>query len=205
MARTTFRYSLLVCIFAATYAASAPEGTASPAATSFIKSSCSTTTYPTLCVESLAAYAGSIQQSHRQLAQIALSVSVDRAKDARTFVSLCHKLRGLRHRDLEAVKDCFEEVSDAVDRLGRAVQELKQVGGSKGEEFVWHMSNVQTWVSAALTDDSTCMDEFSEKGMSGKLKESIRGKVLNVGQVTSNALALVNQYASKQQRPSTHG
>lgn len=92
-----------------------------------------------------------------------------------------------------------------MDRLGRAVQELKQVGGSKGEEFVWHMSNVQTWVSAALTDDSTCMDEFSEKGMSGKLKESIRGKVLNVGQVTSNALALVNQYASKQQRPSTHG
>lgn len=92
-----------------------------------------------------------------------------------------------------------------MDRLGRAVQELKQVGVSKGEEFVWHMSNVQTWVSAALTDDSTCMDEFSEKGMSGKLKESIRGKVLNVGQVTSNALALVNQYASKQQRPSTHG
>lgn len=56
---------------------------------------------------------------------------------------------------------------------------------------------METWVSAALTDETTCMDGFAGKGMDGKIKESVRAQVVAVARVTSNALALVNNFAAK--------
>ncbi|TKY49861.1 21 kDa protein [Spatholobus suberectus] len=83
-----------------------------------------------------------------------------------------------------------------VDRLSRSLKELK-LCKAKGEDFAWHISNVETWVSAALTDESTCGDGFAGKALNGKIKASIRARMLNVAQVTSNALSLINQYAAK--------
>lgn len=91
------------------------------------------------------------------------------------------------------MRDCIENMGDTVDRLSQSVRELGQVG----QDFLWHMSNVQTWVSAALTDENTCLDGFSGHSMDGNVKAAIRRRVANVAQVTSNALALVNRFASK--------
>ncbi|KAI4383068.1 hypothetical protein MLD38_008948 [Melastoma candidum] len=169
------------------------------AATSFIKSSCSATSYPTLCVESLSVYADTIRGSRRQLALAALSVSLSRAKSAKGFVSGLANGGGLKGKAYMAVGDCLEMMEESVDRLSKAVQEMKRFGGAKGQDLMWHVSNVETWVSAALTDDNTCMDGIDEKGVSvsGRLRSSIRGKIVNVAQVTSNALALVNRFAEK--------
>ncbi|XP_039025466.1 21 kDa protein-like [Hibiscus syriacus] len=167
-------------------------------ASNFIKSSCSTTKYPALCIQSLAAFAPSIQQSPRQLAQTALSVSLDRARATQAFVSKMKKFKGLKKREYEAINDCSEEMNEGVDRLSKSVKELKHMGQANGQDFLWHISNVETWVSAALTDENTCFDGFAGKGLDGKVKASIRGRVINVAQVTSNALSLVNQFASKQ-------
>ena len=88
-------------------------------------------------------------------------------------------------------------MNDSIDRLSRSVQELEEAGKSKGQDFLWHMSNVDTWVSAALTDDNTCVDGFAGRALDGRVKASIRGWLVTVAQVTSNALALVNQFAAK--------
>ncbi|KAL0304771.1 UNVERIFIED_CONTAM: hypothetical protein Scaly_3010900 [Sesamum calycinum] len=127
----------------------------------------------------------------------ALSVSVDRAQSTKTFVSKLTKFRGLKPREYAAIKDCLEEVSDSVDRLSKSAQELKKLGRAGGPEYIWHLSNLQTWVSAALTDDSTCLDGFSGRALNGRIKTSIRARMTNVAQVTSNALALCNKYAGK--------
>ena len=95
------------------------------------------------------------------------------------------------------MKDCVENMSDSVDRLSRSVRELDSMGRAVGQDFMWHMSNVQTWVSAALTDENTCMDGFAGGAMDGSVKTAVRRRVLNVAQVTSNALALVNQFAAR--------
>ncbi|KAF5480273.1 hypothetical protein F2P56_001036 [Juglans regia] len=166
-------------------------------ATNFIKASCSTTTYPALCVQSLSAYAAEIQQNPHQLAQTALSVSLSSAQSTRTFVSKLKKFKGLKKKEYEAIADCLEEISDTVDRLGQSIKELKNIGKAKGQEFAWHMSNVETWVSAALTDENTCVDGFAGKALDGKIKASIKARIVNVAQVTSNALSLINHYASK--------
>ncbi|KAI3420740.1 PMEI domain-containing protein [Psidium guajava] len=167
------------------------------AAATFVESSCSAVQYPALCVQSLAAYASAIKQSPQQLAQTALAVSLARAQSARDFVARSTKFRGLKAREYEAIKDCLEEMGDTVDRLVKSAKELKSASGSKGQDFVWHVSNVQTWVSAALTDANTCFDGYASAALNGRLKTSIRSRALNVARVTSNALALVNQYASK--------
>ncbi|KAL3647454.1 hypothetical protein CASFOL_008422 [Castilleja foliolosa] len=66
----------------------------------------------------------------------------------------------------------------------------------KGSNFEMTMSDVQTWVSAALTDEETCMDGFAGKFMNGAAKTAVRGRILNVAHMTSNALALINCYVS---------
>ncbi|XP_050386924.1 21 kDa protein-like [Argentina anserina] len=192
MARSSILF-LLLALFTVT-ANSAYTTTAS----NFIKTSCSATTYPDLCVQSLSSFSTAIQQNPRQLAQTALSVSLTRAQYAKSFVTKLTKFKGLTHKEYQAIDVCLEEMGDSVDRLSKSVDELKKMGkSSKGQDFIWHMSNVETWVSAALTDDNTCLDGFSSKAMDGKIKSSIRAQVLNVAKVTSNALALCNHFASQ--------
>uniref|UniRef100_A0A2P2QUV6 Pectinesterase inhibitor domain-containing protein n=1 Tax=Rhizophora mucronata TaxID=61149 RepID=A0A2P2QUV6_RHIMU len=189
--------SLVVVSFALFMATTAAHARST---TEFIKDSCKVTRYPALCVQCLAGYANAIQQNEQHLALTALSVSLARAKSATAFVNKMTKVRGIRPREYQAVKDCIENMGDSIDRLSQSVPELGYMGRGAGQDFDWHMSNVQTWVSAALTDENTCLDGFAGRVMDGNVKVAIRRRVNNVAQVTSNALALVNCFASKHRR-----
>ncbi|KAK4839490.1 hypothetical protein QYF36_022338 [Acer negundo] len=199
--RTASSYVLLLVsvfyISAVLVTAANKPTTAAASDSSFIKTSCTSTTYPAVCVRSLSAYASNIKQSPRQLALTALSVSQTRAESCKSFVVKLGKFKNLKSRERKAIKDCLDEVSDTVDRLSKSVKELKQSGQSKGPDFEWHMSNVETWVSAALTDENTCSDGFAGKTFDGKVKASVRAQIVSVAQYISNALSLVNQYAEK--------
>ncbi|XP_030469362.2 pectinesterase inhibitor 9-like [Syzygium oleosum] len=173
-----------------------------PAPTSFIVSSCRATRYPALCVHCLAAYGGAIQRSDHHLAQAALIVSLARARSAASFVAKLSQARRIKLRELRAVRDCVENMGDSVDGLADSVRELGRSGRDVGRDFTWHMSNVETWVSAALTDENTCMNGFGGRAMDGAVKVAVRQRVVDVAQVTSNALALVNRFASRH-RPVT--
>ena len=67
------------------------------------------------------------------------------------------------------------------------------------QDFAWHMSNVQTWVSAAVTYENTCIDGFSGPLLEGRVKAAVKRRVFTVVQVTTNALALVNQFMERHQ------
>lgn len=72
---------------------------------------------------------------------------------------------------------------------------IKEKGGSR--DFPWHASNVQTWMSAALTDASMCMDGFSGRAVGGRTRALVRAKVLNLVQTTSVSLALFNRFVAR--------
>lgn len=167
--------------------------------TDFIKSSCKSTRYPVVCVQCLIGYANSIRQNEQQLAITALKVSISWTRSCGSFVKKMAKVKGIKPREYRAVQDCIENMDNSVDRLSQSVKELGLTGQAISEEFAWHMSNVQTWVSAAMTYQDTCLDGFAGPRMNGNLKSAIRDRVLSVSQVTSNALALVNGFASKHQ------
>ncbi|KAK6162535.1 hypothetical protein DH2020_002376 [Rehmannia glutinosa] len=171
-------------------------------ARTFIESQCQTTLYPDLCVRCLSNYASNFTTtlSHRQLAQIALKVSLARAESTRAYVTgVAKELNQTKAKDYEAVRGCLDQINDGVDQLANCVKETENIkeDGGINSEFPWHASNVQTWMSTALTDASMCIDGFSGRAIGEKTKAIIKAKVLNLQHVTSNALALFNRFAAR--------
>ncbi|KAJ6335012.1 hypothetical protein OIU78_011781 [Salix suchowensis] len=169
-------------------------------AQAYIESSCTKTLYPSLCIQYLSVFANSTIETPQQLAQAALSVSLYRALQTRTFVlKVAKELKAMKSKDYQAVKDCLDQIGDSVDRLSQSVRELYRLehpDAAGGDGVFWLISNVETWVSSAMTDARTCVDELPGKKVN-KLKAVIMAKVLNVAQTASNALALFHRYAAK--------
>ena len=82
----------------------------------------------------------------------------------------------------------MEQIAESVDELSKTLGELKHL---RGETFEFQMSNAQTWMSAALTNEDTCVDGF--EGVDGKVKSDVKRKITNVAEVTSNALYMINR------------
>ncbi|KAJ0764679.1 putative pectinesterase [Helianthus annuus] len=100
------------------------------------------------------------------------------------------KVHGMTPLEVAAMKDCIELLSDSVYELKKSLDEMIRPG-SKDSRLV--MSDIQTWVSSAMTDEDTCTEGFKNDP---KMKSVVRGKIVNVAHLTSNALALINSYAS---------
>ncbi|KAL3536977.1 hypothetical protein ACH5RR_000343 [Cinchona calisaya] len=165
----------------------------------FIKEQCRGTLYFQLCVHCLSIFANSTTRTPEQLAQVALKVSLVRARFARAYITKVAKDLRVKKitKDYQAVQDCLEQIDDGVEQLTNSVKELGRMSLASETDFFWHQSNIQTWMSTALTDALTCMDGISGHAMESKEKAIVRAKVLNVAQVTSNALALFNRYVAR--------
>ncbi|KAG9136064.1 hypothetical protein Leryth_025923 [Lithospermum erythrorhizon] len=164
----------------------------------FVEAQCQTTLYPDLCVRSLSYFVNPTAQTPQQLAQLALRVSLSRARYARVYmIQVAKEFKKSKAKEYQSLKDCLEQINDGVDQLTRSVMELQRINELGESKFMWRQSNVETWTSAALTDALSCLDGFSIHSMGGKKKAIIRAKVLNVAQVTSNALALFTRFAAR--------
>jgi pectinesterase inhibitor-like protein len=155
--------------------------------TEFIKTSCNATSYPDLCFSSLSVYAAKIQTNPLNLASTALSVSIASARSTTTDLTQISSAPSIDPYDREALRDCMDNLGDAVDELRQSVKIMSHLGG---KETGYQINSLQTWVSTALTDDNTCMEGFRASG--GDVRKEVRSHVLNVAQLTSNALDLIN-------------
>ncbi|CAI9103663.1 OLC1v1002187C1 [Oldenlandia corymbosa var. corymbosa] len=174
----------------------------SSGSSSFIEEQCKGTHYYKLCVESLSyfqfANPSSTTHTPEELARLALRVSLVRARLTSRYISnVARDLKIKKTRDYPAVRDCLEQINDGVNQLTNSVKELGKMTLDRENGFPWHESNINSWLSTAQTDALTCMDGFSGHAMGGKLKATIRSKVLNLAQLTSNALAFFNRYAKR--------
>ncbi|KAL2329370.1 hypothetical protein Fmac_022797 [Flemingia macrophylla] len=184
----------LLIILTSGFTSTGSERPYQEASTLFIRTSCSSTTYPRLCYSSLVKHADLIQTNRMVLTATALNVTLASAKSTSAMMSTLAKSRGLKPREVAAMKDCVEELGDSVDELRRSIAEMSHLRPSN---FEITMSDVQTWVSAALTDESTCTDGFQENATDGAdIKTTVKGRIVQVAQLTSNALALINQLAN---------
>ncbi|OIV95360.1 hypothetical protein TanjilG_14514 [Lupinus angustifolius] len=168
--------------------------------TDFIRRSCNTTLYPDVCFTSLSRYANAVQQNPGQLARVAISVTLSKVHRVVSFVSNLTRVADYSgdSRAASAIHDCFTNLDDAVDEIRGSLKQMRRIGASGSGEgsFLFQMSNVQTWMSSALTDQETCTDGF-EDVEDGTVKTQVCDRVSNVKKFTSNALALVNSYANK--------
>ncbi|XP_073135924.1 pectinesterase inhibitor 10-like [Henckelia pumila] len=158
-----------------------------PKTLGYIKKSCASTLYPNICYESLSRYESTVKSNPRTLALTALSVAFNNTNSALKFLKNMQKINP---GEVGSLSECVEEVGDSVYELHRSLSRLNH--SERGYNFVVQMSDVQTWVSAALTDDDTCIDDFN---VSGKTKIVVRGLILRIARLASVALAFINNYA----------
>lgn len=177
-------FSFFVVSFFATQATAATHNGGEPS--SLVRRSCTHARYSDLCLRTLAS-----AKTPADLAKAAVSVSLARARKATAYLAGIRS--GGSKKEKGAVEDCVEELSESVEQLRRTLKELRAL---RPGTFRWQMSNAETWVSAALTNENTCLDGFEE--VAGGVKSAVKKKIVNVAQLTSNALYTINLLASNQ-------
>ncbi|KAK4263993.1 hypothetical protein QN277_029336 [Acacia crassicarpa] len=174
-----------------------------PSATTFIRTSCNVTLYPGLCYSSLSPYHSAIQQNSAKLARVAIALTLTKAHRMASYLSGLSRDAdySTNSRAASALRDCFTNLGDAVDEIRGSLKQMRQLAitGAGSEQFRFQMSNVQTWMSAALTDEDTCTDGFDDLPERG-VKTEVCDRMTYLKELTSNALALVNSYVNKEMR-----
>ncbi|CAA2963318.1 21 kDa -like [Olea europaea subsp. europaea] len=148
-----------------------------------VRTSCAHASYPAICLRTLSSYSG-VVTNLSDLAKAGVKVSLSRSKAASNFLA---QLKSQSKKEQGAVRDCLELIGNSMDELSQTLSELQQL---QSGDFQWHMSNVETWVSAALSNDNTCLDGFKE--VEGYIRSDVKRKITNVARVTSNALYLID-------------
>jgi pectinesterase inhibitor-like protein len=138
-------------------------------------------------------YATKIEANPKSLAHAALDVTLAAAQRTSRMMKKLTRTHFLRAKEASAMADCMEVLGDSVDELKQSLDEMDHV---KSSNFGMTMSDIETWVSAALTDEDSCMDGFSGVEMNGELKSVVGRYIVKVAHLSSNALALVNKYAA---------
>ncbi|CAD6216702.1 unnamed protein product [Miscanthus lutarioriparius] len=104
----------------------------------------------------------------------------------------------LRVRDSLALSDCVELLGHTLAQLGTAEAELS-AGNRSAEESV---AGVQTVLSAALTNQYTCLDGFAGPSASedGRVRPYIQGRIYHVAHLVSNSLAMLRRLPQRRRR-----
>ncbi|KAF3775247.1 hypothetical protein EJ110_NYTH50906 [Nymphaea thermarum] len=176
--------SATTSVAAASYAATAEDYL-------YVKNACASTLYPSLCFSSLSSHADRIRRNPRNLVGVAISVTLSSVTDAAIYMLSMRQTSGGNAEKL-ALSDCTKMLADAASQMRASMKELKAL---KRQTLRWQLSNVQTWMSAALTNEGTCTDGFD--GLDEAVGGAVSGKIGCVTEMTSNALALANYFASQ--------
>ncbi|XP_022953719.1 pectinesterase inhibitor 6-like [Cucurbita moschata] len=158
---------------------------------SYVQEACSVTQHQDLCIQSLSPFSSSAKRSPTKWAQAGVSVTISEAKTVARFLGRVKNGKRLMGRNRAAVSDCVEVCEAAIAELHRSLGVLRRLGKRNLDA---QMGDLTTWVSAALTNEDTCVDGF--RGKSGKVVNLIRTGVVKAGYITSNALALISKLAA---------
>ncbi|WRX16963.1 Pectinesterase inhibitor domain - like 10 [Theobroma cacao] len=157
---------------------------------SYIKTACKSATYQKDCYKSLSPYASTIKTDPEKLYKVTLYITIRAARETSSSISSLWRLKDLTPTERGIIRDCAETVSDAIDELKQSLTVMTNLRSSSDRRS--EMENVRSWVSAALTDQSTCTDQFDGQTVSNAVNKNIKKTVLNLARMTSNCLALVD-------------
>ncbi|XP_057497382.1 pectinesterase inhibitor 9-like [Actinidia eriantha] len=97
-------------------------------------------------------------------------MSLARAWYTRAYVTkVAAQLKQTKAKEYQAVKDCLDQINDGVGQLIQSINELQRINHDGEGNFLWHTSNVQTWLSTVLTEAMTCIDGFSGHAVGARL------------------------------------
>ncbi|KAM0005718.1 putative pectinesterase [Helianthus debilis subsp. tardiflorus] len=168
----------------------------------YLELQCRSALYPDLCVQTLLPYVTKTGlPSSRLLAEISLASCLSKARFTKAYLNMVAKKLNETEVNLgnnQAIEECIQQINDGVNQITQSFKELQKIGKDGDENFMWHETNVQTWVSAALTDATTCIDGILMGGISSKREQAmIKARLLNVKQLASNSLAMFSHFTMR--------
>ncbi|KAD2054436.1 hypothetical protein E3N88_41944 [Mikania micrantha] len=175
-------------------------------ARSYVELQCRSALYSDLCVQTLLPYVSKTRLpiSPQLLAQISLASCLSKARFTKIYLNMVAKKLNQTTEDAyatnnQAIEECIQQINDGVNQITQSFKELLKIGKDGDENFTWHESNVQTWVSAALTDATTCIDGIFGGGINKRELVMIKARLLNVKQMASNSLAMFSRFTTRYQ------
>lgn len=141
---------------------------------------CGKTLYPSLCLSSLLDFPGALSASDGDLVHISVNMTLQRFGKALYTVTDFNNLQmGTLVRS--AYEDCLELLEDSMDLLDRSLSSIQSGGGGNSQD-------VMTWLSAALTNQDTCTEGFSDAN--GPVKDQVTQRLKDLSELVSNSLAI---------------
>ncbi|XP_057439332.1 putative pectinesterase/pectinesterase inhibitor 22 [Lotus japonicus] len=101
------------------------------------------------------------------------------------------------NREQIAIGDCKELVDFSVSELAWSLGEMRRIRA--GDTSVQYEGNLEAWLSAALSNQDTCLEGF--EGTDRRLESYISGSLTQVTQLISNVLSLYTQLHALPFRP----
>nr|XP_043618977.1 pectinesterase inhibitor 9-like [Erigeron canadensis] len=166
----------------------------------YLESQCRPAMYPDLCVRTLLPYVDKTGViSPQRIAQISLATCLSKARVTKNYVDMVAKKLNETGSfgDYQALEECSRQIENGVSQITQSFKELQQIAKDGDENFVWHESNVLSWVSAALTDVTTCIDGIVGDGISRRDRAMMKARFLNVKQLASNSLLMFTRFTTR--------
>ncbi|KAG7967253.1 hypothetical protein I3843_08G090500 [Carya illinoinensis] len=152
-------------------------------------STCQGTLYPDLCVSTLSSFPDLIAKTPRQIISATVNYTIS---EVRTSSSNCtgirQKLKNLDPLGKRALDDCLELFDNTLAELHATISDLFHKESDTQNNF----HNLQTFLSAAMTNQYTCLDGFAYSNVS-HVREVIKKSLHSISHHLSNALAILKK------------
>lgn len=156
-----------------------------------LKAVCEVTQYPNSCFAAISSLPNSNTTDPEELFKLSLRVAVDELDKLTRFPT---RLRASADTRLQkAIDVCSSVLDDALDRLNDSISSFDGAGRDILSPAM--VADVETWLSAAVTDHDTCLDAIGEVNSTaarGVLRE-MEAAMKNSTEFASNSLAIVTK------------
>ncbi|KAE8700364.1 Pectinesterase/pectinesterase inhibitor 3 [Hibiscus syriacus] len=164
------------------------------AAHSIVKSSCSATLYPDLCFATISSApdAKTKIKNPKDVIELVLNLTISAVQSNYLSIKKLISTRGksLTKREVTALYDCLELEDETLDELFETERDLVDYPSFK-KSISQHADDLKSLISAAMTNQETCLDGFSHDRADKKARQAIIDGQMHVFHMCSNALAMI--------------
>lgn len=136
-----------------------------------VKSACSSTFYPDLCFSAVAAAASKKVTGKKDVIRLSLNITSTAVKHNYYKIKKLLARKGLTEREVTALHDCLETINETLGEIHRAVEDLH--GYPHKKPLTQHADDLKTLISAAMTNQETCLDGFSHKNSDKEVRKAL--------------------------------
>lgn len=169
-----------------------PKTESMTTAHAIVKSSCSTTLYPELCYSTITSHPDVTKKvkSPKDAIELAVNITTTAVQQSYFKIEKVRHHKGLTTREVAALHDCLEMISETLEELEDVRKGLEEYGTTT-KSLKEHADDLKTLMSSAITDQETCLDGFSHDDADKKVRKELLKSEDKVEKMCSIALAMI--------------